>query len=60
MKLRLPDGQIENALAVLQAGGYTVTRNGVGVLVDVLPSEKAAPIHALHAANIEVTDFEVQ
>ncbi len=60
VKLRLPDGQLDNALAVLQAGGYTVTRNGVGVLVDVLPTEKAAPIHALHAANIQVTDFEVQ
>ena len=45
---------------VLQAGGFTVSRNGVGVLVDVLPSEKARPINALHDADIEVTDFEVQ
>lgn len=60
VKLRLPEGQLDSALAVLLAGGYNVSRNGVGVLVDVLPGEKARPIHALHDAAIEVTDFEVQ
>lgn len=60
MKLRLPEGQLDSALAVLQSGGYNVTRNGVGVLVDVLPGEKARPIHALRDADIQVTDFEVQ
>ena len=60
VKLRLPDGQLDSALTVLQAGGFTVSRNGVGVLVDVLASEKARPINALHDADIEVMDFEVQ
>lgn len=60
VKLRLPESQLDSALTVLQAGGFTVSRNGVGVLVDVLPSEKARPINALHDADIEVTDFEVQ
>ncbi len=60
VKLRLPDGQLDNAMVVLNAGGFTVSRNGVGVLVDVLPSEKARPINALHDADIEVMDFEVQ
>ncbi len=60
VKLRLPAGQLETALDVLQAGGFSAYRNGTGVLVDVLPGAKAAPIHALRAADIDVTDFEVQ
>lgn len=60
VKLRLPESQLDSALAVLQSGGYSVARNGVGVLVDVLPGEKARPIQTLYDADIEVTDFEVQ
>lgn len=60
VKLRLPAGQLETALDVLRVGGFSAYRNGTGVLVDVLPGAKAAPILALRAADIDVMDFEVQ
>jgi ABC-type multidrug transport system ATPase subunit len=60
VKLRLPRDVVEQALAVLQHGGFHAARNGHGVLVDVLPGLKAAPIHALRDAAIDVMDFEVQ
>lgn len=60
MKLLLAPDLIEGALSVLQRDGFTVRRNGVGVLVDVLADEKAKPIHLLSQANIRVTDFEVE
>ncbi len=60
VKLRLPGDVVEQALAVLHSGGFTASRNGHGVLVDVVPGAKAAPIHALRAAAIDVVDFEVQ
>lgn len=60
IKLRLPHASVEQALAVLQQGGFHASRNGHGVLVDVLPGAKAAPIHALAAAEIDVMDFEMQ
>lgn len=60
IKLRLPADAIERALAVLRSDGFTASRNSSGVLVDVLPDAKAAPIHLLRAAAIEVVDFEVE
>lgn len=60
VKLKIAQDQLDAALRVLQADGFSVRRNGVGVLVDVLPREKAAPIHSLSRANIHVTDFEVE
>jgi ABC-type multidrug transport system ATPase subunit len=59
IKLRLPAGQLEPAVGVLQADGYAVQRNGTGIWLDVLPGEKARPIHLLSQAGIHVTDFEV-
>ncbi|MCB0082358.1 MAG: ABC transporter ATP-binding protein, partial [Caldilineaceae bacterium] len=60
VKLHLPTGLLDNALDVLQRAGYAARRNGVGVLVDVHPGEKAQPIHTLNQAQIAVTDFEVE
>ncbi len=60
IKLRLPSELIEQALVVLQRGGFQAARNGHGVQVDVLPGAKAAPILALREAAIDVVDFEVQ
>jgi ABC-type multidrug transport system ATPase subunit len=59
IKLHLPHDAIESALTILHGAGFTASRNGTGVLVDVLPGEKAAPIHALRAAAIDVRDFEM-
>jgi ABC-type multidrug transport system ATPase subunit len=60
IKLHLPHDAIEPALTTLTGAGFTASRNGAGVLVDVLPGEKAAPIHALSDAAIDVRDFEMQ
>ncbi|HSN77390.1 MAG TPA: ABC transporter ATP-binding protein, partial [Anaerolineae bacterium] len=60
VKLRLHQDAIEHALMVLQQGGFSASRNGHGVLVDVLPGQKTAPIYALRDAAIDVMDFEVQ
>ena len=40
--------------------GFAVRRNGAGVLVDVRPGEKAAPVHVLTRNAIPVSDFEVE
>jgi ABC-type multidrug transport system ATPase subunit len=60
IKLHLPHDAVEPALTILANAGFTALRNGTGVLVDVLPGEKAAPIHALRDAAIDVRDFEMQ
>jgi ABC-type multidrug transport system ATPase subunit len=60
VKLHLPGELLDHALGVLQRDGFQARRNGVGVLVDVHPSEKALPIHSLSRAQIAVIDFEVE
>ena len=60
VRLRMPQQQIGEALDVLSTQGFQARRNGVGVLVEVSPGEKARPIHALSQAKIEVSDFEVE
>lgn len=60
VKLHLPPALLDTALEVLQRGGFQARRNGVGVLVDVHPAEKAHPIHCLSRAQIAVTDFEME
>lgn len=60
IKLHLPGELLDSALGVLHRDGFAARRNGVGVLVEVHPSEKARPIHSLSQAHIPVTDFEVE
>lgn len=60
VRLRMPALQVDDALSVLATQGFEARRNGVGVLVQVSPNEKARPIQALSRASIEVTDFEVE
>lgn len=60
VKLHLPGALLDTALAVLLRDGFQARRNGVGVLVDVHPTEKAHPIHCLSRAHITVTDFEME
>jgi ABC-type multidrug transport system ATPase subunit len=60
VKFMLPNGQLDQALAVLHRDGLNARRNGVGVIVDVAHGEKARPIHTLRQANIHVTDFEME
>lgn len=60
VKLRMQPAALDSALQVLKDGGFAARRNGVGVIVDVAHGDKARPIHMLSAANIEVTDFEME
>jgi ABC-type multidrug transport system ATPase subunit len=60
IKLRLPGELLPVAIEVLGRAGFAAQQNGVGVLVDVHPSEKARPIHCLQQAHIVVTDFEME
>lgn len=60
IKLRLPAELLDTALGVLLRDGFQARRNGVGVLVDVHPTEKAHPIHSLSRAHIPITDFEME
>ena len=56
----MPPRHLDAALALLQADGFSASRNGAGVLVEVNPGEKARPIRLLSNANIDVTDFEME
>ena len=60
IKLRLAVGMLDTALSILRNEGFTVQRNGVGVIVDVPPGEKARPIHSLSKNDIHVLDFEME
>lgn len=60
VKFILPGHQLDQALAILHSDGLAARRNGVGVIVEVAPGEKARPIHTLRRADIEVSDFEVE
>ena len=59
VKLYLPDAALDAALEVLTRDGFSASRNGTGIYVDVQPGHKAQPIQALAAAQITVRDFEV-
>ncbi len=57
VKLRVPAESLDTALGILRDDGFSVRRNGIGVIVDVAHGDKARPIHVLSAANIQVVDF---
>lgn len=56
----MPDTDVDQALATLEAHGFSARRNGAAVSIRVPPSDKAAPIQTLAQANISVQDFEVE
>ena len=60
VKLRMEPSALDAALHVLTADGFAARRNGVGVIVEVPHGDKARPIHVLRAADITVTDFEME
>lgn len=59
IKLQLDQESVDTALNILRSSGFTVHRNGAGVVVDVAAGNKAAPIDALARADIAVVDFNV-
>lgn len=60
VRLFVPPEATDAALVALQADGLSAHKNGAGLLVDVLPDEKARPIHVLSQAAIRVDDFELE
>ncbi|MBX7236037.1 MAG: ABC transporter ATP-binding protein [Caldilineales bacterium] len=60
VRLFVPPEAMDAALVALQADGLSAHKNGAGLLVDVLPDEKARPIHVLSQAAIRVDDFELE
>lgn len=60
VRLFVPPEAMDAALLALQADGLSAHKNGAGLLVDVLPDEKARPIHVLSQAAIRVDDFELE
>lgn len=60
VRLFLPAELMDDALSALHAEGLNAHKNGAGLLVDVLPDEKARPIHILSQATIRVDDFELE
>ncbi len=60
LKLIMPEAIRDNALNLLQAHGFSASRNGIGLRVAVLPAAKMAPLHVLWAEQIEVNNFEIE
>ncbi len=49
----------QTAMRTLAAGGFAPRLNGVGLIVPVLPAQKAEPFRLLAEARIPVQDFEL-
>jgi ABC-type multidrug transport system ATPase subunit len=60
LKLIVPEPVRASALDLLQTHGFTVTPNGVGLLMAISPTAKMAPLQTLMAGNIEVENFEIE
>ena len=60
LRLALSDQTLDEALAVLSAGGFDAVRNGHGVLVHVPVGHRAAPLSALWRAGIDVQDLSLE
>ncbi|MCP3906288.1 MAG: ABC transporter ATP-binding protein [Planctomycetes bacterium] len=59
LKVFLAEGVMDTALGLLLDRGFSATRNGRGLHVEVPVDDKAAPLRALGAAEITVNNFEV-
>ncbi|MFH0945250.1 MAG: nitrous oxide reductase family maturation protein NosD [Planctomycetota bacterium] len=60
LRLFIVGDRLEEAADALRENGYEPRINGVSILVDVLPGEKARPLELLVAASIKVRDFELE
>lgn len=60
LKIIIPETIRDNALTLLQARGFTASRNGIGLRVAVSPKAKMAPLQTLWEEKIEVSNFEVE
>ncbi len=60
LRLHIPGDRVEPAIAMLIDHGFSVSRNGESVRVQVARGEKGKPIGLLIQAGIPVHDFEVE
>lgn len=60
LKIIMPETIRDDALSLLQARGFSASRNGIGLRVAVSPKAKMAPLQTLWAEKIEVSNFEVE
>jgi hypothetical protein len=60
LKLIMPEAVRDSALNLLHAAGFSASRNGIGLHVAVSPAAKMAPLQALLAEAIEVSNFEIE
>lgn len=59
LHLMMPGHVRADAINRLRAGGLQPQLNGVGILVPVVPEQKAAPFRLLADARIAIDDFEI-
>ena len=59
LHLALTNGQVDEAVEVLQNEGFDAHRNSHGVIVAVSAQHKTSALSCLQEAGIEITDFEV-
>ena len=60
LRLFLPQSQLDEATKLLTANGFKVSRNGMGIKVQVEFHSKGKPIALLANAGITVEDFEYE
>ena len=60
LRLFVPSSQLEAATELLTANGFKVSRNGMGIKVQVEFHSKGKPIFLLANAGITVEDFEYE
>ncbi len=59
LHLHMPASQRSIAVLALQTAGFEPRLNGVGILVPVTQSQKAAPFRLLAEARVSIDDFEL-
>jgi ABC-type multidrug transport system ATPase subunit len=60
LRLVVAADELEVALALLAEKGFQARRNGRGLLVAVVPGDRAAPLAALFGAGIRVRDVATE
>jgi ABC-type multidrug transport system ATPase subunit len=59
LKVYVAEEKLDEAVTILSGVGFSASRNGRGLFVEVPVREKAGPIHALSAENIRVQSFDL-
>lgn len=60
LRLMVAEASVDAALAALAAAGYPARRNGLGVLVQVPPGERAVPVRVLLERGVAVDDLALE